>query len=424
MRVLFVTPVTLGSGETITAIHMAEALAADGDDVHFLASPFAESFVRESFPESVTELSESGGDHLETWRRTVEGFRPDVVVFADYALMEASTGCLPLSRQPGWEEALEATPGRLVTLDHFGFTSMSEGFFVGPPHLGLQYFSAPRLPEDVEVLLPCPMHEPGPVDGRVGRPFRSWPLPRGAPDARKAEARRRHLDDPDDFLVLHPVSTWATRLAEDAGLTLYDQLPRLFEAYLGDAARPVTVVSVNGGDLLEAEPGASVSVVNLDTLSKSEFEALLFAADLVLTENRLSISLGKAVCGFQTCAAWHNSHRLHELAARDPKGGGEAVQAMERDRLGSVYPWAVYPSLTPDDVEEIGLYRDNSLPEAFLDVEIFGGEETGRLLRDALEGGEVTERLESRQRAYVERLRELPASEEVLRRVAGEPGGR
>jgi hypothetical protein len=51
----------------------------------------------------------------------------------------------------------------------------------------------------------------------------------------------------------------------------------------------VTLVSVNDGSLLPQPSDGSFKIVNLPQMEFTEFENLLFSADLVITENKVSI---------------------------------------------------------------------------------------------------------------------------------------
>ncbi|MFL5383825.1 MAG: DUF6365 family protein [Longimicrobiaceae bacterium] len=414
MKVLLVTPVLAGSGETITALHLAETLAGRGHQVLFLSSPFARRFVEPRFPGRVRELGDDGADNRRRWDAALLELRPDAVVFADYALFAVPQGCAPLVDEPGWVESLDALDAALVTLDHFGFGQHSRPLELGPPHLGFfGYLRFSALPRRMQVLLPCPMHEPGPVPGRRGEPFRYWSeLPLGIPDAPRAAVRRRYLEGGEGLLVFHSVPNWTWRLAEALELPLYRYLAEILELYLDGL--PVTVVSVNNGGLLAPPPRARIRVVNLAPLPPAEYEALLFAADLVLTENRVSISMGKAVCGLQPCAVLRNGRRLLELAATLDGRLAEVVQEMERLRMGAVYPFEVFPNVTPGDLEEIGLYRGSSLPHAFRALELFGGGETRDALHALLTDPAERAALRARQRHYVDRLARLPDGAALL----------
>ena len=107
----------------------------------------------------------------------------------------------------------------------------------------------------------------------------------------------------------------------------------------------------------------------------------MFGSDLMITENRISISLGKAVCGFQICAALVNRQSTLDLVLSPDSTVRRVVSAMEGRRLASVYPFEVFPCGMAELLQQIILYRENSLTGTFCDLEIFGAEGTGTLLR-------------------------------------------
>src|SRR6266508_2623364 len=144
-KTLLVTPTA--SGETITAVHVAENLAASGHAVGFLASPFARRMIPQPFGEQVVELTGDADENFCIWREAVEAFAPDAVVFADYPILLSATSSSPLGLQPGWEEHLHGLGACLVTLDHFGFAQCEAGLSFGPPDHPSAQVTFPRLPD-------------------------------------------------------------------------------------------------------------------------------------------------------------------------------------------------------------------------------------------------------------------------------------
>ena len=419
MKVLFVAPVQQGSGETMTVLHMARQLVASGHQVRFLAAEFAGRFLRREFDREVLPLSGSGPINRARWEEALVTIDPDAVVFADYPLL-FFPGVAPLAAEPGWIESLDHVRACLVTLDHFGFAQHPMGVWMGPAHLTLAYQWIPALPERFRILLPCPMHEPSPVEERRGDPFRYWDVPLSLDEDRRRAVRRRYLGDEDGFLVAHLVSNWAWRGSEAYGLSFYRHLFRLLEGYLGPAEGRVTVVSVNNGHLLLSPPQARLSLVNTGLLPPDEFETLLLGADLVLTENRVSISVGKAVCGLRTAAVLKNSYRLLDLLERAETGVREVVQAMENAQPGTIYPYDVFPTGMVQELKDLVLYRDNSLTQAFAEVEVFGGSETSRRLCRLLGDPEERDRLRLHQKVYVDRVAALDDVPRALARLVDE----
>jgi uncharacterized protein DUF6365 len=417
MKVLFVTPVEQGSGETITCLHLAEGLRDKGHDVLFLASAFAAGFLRSQFPTQIRDLGHDGSANRSMWDSVLAEFRPDVVVFADYPLLFFEAGATPLALEPGWCESLESLPASLVTLDHFGFAQKEMGMYFGPSHLSFHYQRFPAIPRRMHILLPCPMHEPGPVSGRRGYPFRYWNLPFEQSECSRSEVRSRYLENEDDFLVFHTVPNWACGQAERMGLFLYRHLGKVLDYYLRDLPRPVTVVSVNNGSLLQAPIESGIRIVNLKPVSRVEFEGFLLHSDLVLTENSVSIAMGKAICFVRPCAVMRNSFTFRQAVDRSDGPIRELVLQMEHERMGAIFPFNVYPIGMVHELEQIVLYRDNSLTAAFRPLEIFGGTETKRQLYNLLTDDREREALKTAQLEYVRRLLQIGDGADVLQEI-------
>src|SRR5262249_7397137 len=154
-------------------------------------------------------LGSDGPSNVALWDQALRQFRPNAVVFADYPLMFWRNGMVPLAREPGWKEGLSKLQAWLVTLDHFGFAQCTMGMFFGPPHLTNEYHWFDAIPERMQIMLPCPMHEPCAVADRKGHPFRYWDAPLKITPEERAVVRERYLENGNDLLIFHTVSNWA-----------------------------------------------------------------------------------------------------------------------------------------------------------------------------------------------------------------------
>ncbi len=240
----------------------------------------------------------------------------------------------------------------------------------------------------------------------------------GVSAERRAATRRRWLNGAASaLLVFHFVPNWAAQHAGKLGLPFYDFLPQLLELYLAPLGGRVRIVSVNNGSLLRAA-GPTLRIENLASVSKEEFEALLFSADLVLTENGLSISVGKAVCGRQVAAVLRNSFTLSALMADADPAVQQVLARMEAQMLGSVYPYEAFPTVTPRDLAAIGLYAGNSLAQAFARLEVFGGSHTAAALEQLLTDDRARSDLIERQQGYIDRLAGLEDVADTVGRLA------
>lgn len=415
MRVLFVTPTQ--SGETITAVHVAKSLVDREHSVAFIASPYAHRFLPMEVSENVFELTGDAENNRCLWDRAVETFAPHAVIFADYPILVSPQSSSPLNLTGESLADLQQRKVCLITFDHFGFCQCEEELVFGPRRLCPQHVTFPVLPDGMRIMLPCPMHHPGPSEGRRGDPFRYWDLPLGLTSSLRREVRRSYLRHEDELLIMHSVPSWAWNVAETLQLPFYRFLPEILSYYLRGIDKPVTLVSVNNGRLLPQPSDGSFEIINLAPVTIMEFEKLLFSANLVITENKVSISMGKAICALQPCAVLKNRFELTELSDRMLPGRlREYVLAMEKEHPGSVFPFEIFPLDMTGELEKLCLYRNNDLVTAFEELEIFGGEKTREQFLRLLIDRSTQEALRARQQGYVEMLQRTDDATTLLER--------
>lgn len=417
MRAVFLTPSLTSSGEARTAGRIASRARRRGWTCRFLASRHTAGYL----PSSAGRVDLLGDDRTRNrrlWRRLLEDFGPDVVVFADYPLLFFSSGTAPLA-DPEWVAGLEAADPELATLDHLGLAQGRRVVYYGPPHLSQRPETVPDPPPSMTVLLPCPLHEPGAVEGRRGRPFRRPGATDGPSREAQRDVRSEFAGGEGERLVLHSVSSWARQFAAAFDLPYLAYLPRLLGGYLSGVPGGVSVVSVNGEESREPVGRDGVRYRAVGALPPDRYQTLLAAADLLLTENMVSATLGRRVVQAGPCAVLRNTITPSQIRARAGGHAREIAAAMESERPGSVFPWDVFPIWSTDDLEELGLFRGNGFTETFAELEVFGGEPTGRRLRQLLVSNEEQASLRRRQRAYVGRVEALPGAIEALEEVVG-----
>jgi hypothetical protein len=93
----------------------------------------------------------------------------------------------------------------------------------------------------------------------------------------------------------------------------------------------------------------------------------------------------------------------------------ESVLKFEGIKLGSIFPYEVFPIWQRRDVEDLGLFEQNSFADAFARVELFGGETTREQFAQLLFDEQTRGELRSRQETYVNRLSKLDDAYSVLK---------
>ena len=362
VRALFVTPTWMATGETAAALVLADSIVAGGGEAWFLASTPAAQIVRPKFGDRVQEMSADLAANQQHWRRLIEEVDPNVIIFSELRSLLA----LRLNRQfpladLSWLCDLNRLDALLVALDHVGSTPSVQKMMARlSAHALFRLISNAWRPifERMCILLPCPLHEPGKVEGRQGHPYRSMAMPLSVDPAVRAQVRARYLGEDhaeDGRLIFHSVPRWSFRLAKTLKSPLYDCLSEILTEYVADVQEPVAIVSVNDGTLLRPSPGKRVRVVNLAGLPLAEFDALMLSSDLVLTENIVSFTLAKTV-GNAPGVALVNSSTLKDILDREPEGSEirRLALQMERRRAGSVYAHVMYPMKKQDQAAAAG----------------------------------------------------------------------
>ena len=412
-RVLFVTPCIFSSGESITALHTAADLIAHGVDCWFAASAQACRILGPRFVGRIVALGETLDENQARWREAMTTLRPDAIIFADYPLLFFSSGTVPLA-DANWAAELEAFTGALLTLDHMGYAQRRQVVYFGPPHLTFGAEVTVDLPARMEILLPCPTHEPAATPKRRGVPTRYWTPGRGRAEGQAQEARRRYLECDDDILVFHSTPGWASRLAAQLRLPHYKFLAPILEHYFAAVGSRVTVVSVSEGNVLVPSGDRKVRFVNLPALDPAEYEALLAGANLVLTDNAVSLSLAKAACSLNPCAVLRNSFELAQLLERERDPITSLALAMENQQPGAIFPYDVFPVWDEATLNALGFHYASSYGQTFARLELFGGEVTRAAIAALLFDVTTQSNLRTSQSRYALAVAALPSAADVI----------
>jgi hypothetical protein len=100
---------------------------------------------------------------------------------------------------------------------------------------------------------------------------------------------------------------------------------------LAGLKRQVVVVSVHAEGLLAPVQIRGFRAINVPPMPPDEFERLIAASDLMLTDNAISVSLGKAVSLGVPCALLANGSGIAELQERRNEPGARCM----RNRTGA-----------------------------------------------------------------------------------------
>ncbi len=275
-RHLFVAVMRTAFGEVLQARRLADALVADGDHVSFVAPAEVQAALAGGpFRRGVIE---SLGAPLldELLPQLAASERCDSVCLVDLAAVVLVFGQLGLPLA-----SLREIPARVVALDLWSLAETDRVFD----------FGAIRqvIPEDalaIPQLVPVPFARP---EARGG--YNAWPSNRALAPADRAEVRRRHGLAADERVLVLATAAWQApeRALDDAMRASAQAVPPIL---LARAARAgATVVHV--GPAAWQTPGPRYR--HLPQLPPSEFQAVVAAADALVTANLSATTIATAL---------------------------------------------------------------------------------------------------------------------------------
>lgn len=429
MKILFLCAPSKAYGEINAAVTMANEAKARGARVWFLVSPLGAEVARPEYGETTFELTPNKHVNQVKFWRILKKIRPDLIVFSElYEIL-----------QPGKKPDCPLIDAELLRGLEYEQASLIFLDFIVHAGMLAEIAECPGCAEDwggtlasffqrLWVLLPCPLNEPGPVAGRRGIPFRLNSLPVLIDPDERLRVRSSILHDPDEILILRTGSTWQTKLAVERGVHLYDYLPRLFEYYLGDFPKPVTVVSISNLYQFPLAKTPQLRFVNYENLPPSEFNRLILSCDAVITDNEISYSLSK-LTGTLPGVVLNNSYTAGDILQRERPGSFLAglVERLETEHPGSVYPFRIYPLASDESAphppqgppfhavtERLG--RMESSP--FYRAELLGGDVTRRFFEWLLLDRQASEDRAKQDEGYISRLRTATTGMEVFQKIA------
>lgn len=289
MKLLHFALSTLGYGETLIGMSLADQLKAAGVESHFVISPISERVLKRS-GHSYTVIDESMGRLARLIvDDEVARFRPDALVLSDYF-----TFCGVFDRYFGlepWfveEYGLPIMPVDIWEWEHTDFTIDMCGNY--------QHEVSNRILDMDVHLRPAPLARLDDPGSKYGHPFRLW-----GEDEKVSRRTRSHLLTtfglrPTDKLVLLTVAPWQQLPPENCRedvARMSAEVPRLLTAYLAQLPESTHFLVVGQvPEPLHALPPERLHV--MPPCSPAQFSKLLGSADLLLSLNAGATTLARA----------------------------------------------------------------------------------------------------------------------------------
>ena len=430
MKVLILSLSEYSLGELHNAIFFARQVRDSGGEVFFIVPPGHEKYTRETGFQVVIWQNKSTANEGFV-RQVIAEHRPDVVVLADYYNLFLEKPVInpelviKLGIPVATFDSMNFAPGptllekEILRKSRFGQTFAK----------GLQFCTQlPALPPELAVLLTCPVNKPVQQAGALTVTLYKEPLFLSA--GRRAEVRSRFGLAPGEKLVMLAKATWAylavkIRAMEQSRALRFSYghfLQQLLQLYMQEIPSPVMVLGV--GPQMEFNRGeGQLRFASLPFLGLEEYQELLLAADLFISDNITSCSVAKAIMGgipalVLTSALISNGDGTYQAPFDLQQPVQSLLQKWEKAVPGSIFPFLVYPfgwhrELAP-------LLQDNPYREALVETEMFVARGTGKIIASMLLDEESKKALADRQSRYCQTITALPGAVEALQWVMQE----
>lgn len=403
-KAFIIAPAYLGTGETVNAIVVAEQLREKRVKCTFIASPYGANFVRDKHFDCF-EFTAQKEKNVRIIKDMIKKENPDLVVVADYYLFYLSRD-LPEYLWVGFLEDIDVTT---ITFDSIGlgreFPSYSYVVtpeLFPPPRHSIRY----RIPSFVEAII-----YPGPPFTDAG----------GAPDEycgrlytkdytvlqyNKKKIREKLGIQEDLKLVFHPVPKWSLSTLGATCPFYHSLMTDVIELYLSWLDTKMKLVCVNPSQQSLYTRG-TVQVEEFEFLPFDLFMQYLFSSDLMITDNLLSATMGKAILNRIPVLLLGNSYSIEEICSLDI---GSDVLSVVREYVekGARIPplpfWTVFKES----------YATRDIQNTFMQEELFNAREVYQMMKGILTDVAIQEELRQRQDEYVQKVQALPTMAEIV----------
>jgi hypothetical protein len=403
-KVLFISPPQFGSGEIVNAVIVAEQLREKGAECTFVVSPYAENFVKnKGFDYFVFENDKRKNIHhiKEMIERGI-----DVTVIADYFLFATDT---ELSKFL-WIGFLEDMDVTTITFDSLGIGREfpANNYIISPESFPPRKHNILyRIPSFVEALIyPCPPFS-NPEDSsdiHCGRLY--------AEDFTKVthdkSALRKELGLSEEVkLLFHPIPKWSLATQETRSIKYYPLMGDLITMQLSKLKVKAQIVCINPSDIRVYTSTEHIKAEEFKFIPFDLFMKYLFCADLLITDNIFSATMGKAILNRVPVLLLKNSHARENASSMQDIDAD--VKSLIKNRMGDApVPSLPFWSAFKDN------YAARDIQKTFMQEELLNTGGIYTIMKTLFGDPHSMEDLRKTQDEFVEKIQNLPTMADIV----------
>jgi hypothetical protein len=404
-KVLFIAPAYLGTGETVNALIVADQLSMKKVECTFVVSPYGENLLKGK-PFASFTFTDDKRKNIKTIKDMIKKEDFDVVVIADYYLFSLSRELHAFL----WINFLEDIGVTTLAFDSMGLGREfpSRNYVVlpnlfPPPTHNIQY----TVPSFVEaILFPSPPfsgseNTPDVYCGRLyEEDFSTLSYDRGT--------LREELGVDEKKLIFHPIPKWSISTLGVSSPGYYPLMADIVSMHLAQMDVDAQIVCINPSHNTLYRPTGRIQVNPFTYLPYGTFMKYLFSSDLMITDNILSATMGKAILNRVPVFYLANTYSMEEVLSRK-NTGEETLSLVEKHMEGrSDFPvlpfWVTFKKA--NGVQDV--------LETFIQEELFNSSAVYKKMKDILTDSHAQETLRSRQDEYIRKIQTLPTLAEIV----------
>jgi hypothetical protein len=445
MRILLCSTASFALGETYTIALFAKELLNSNNKCFFIAPQLGKNYLLTfGFAEEIVlklPTQKELGDqfNIESNKKLFDAFvkkaKPDFVIIADWHHFRSDGLYYYETYSLNWFD--KKIP--IGTFDHIGFApngrdnikdSFLEKIEKKIPDKKTHFKEFLPVPERISFIIrPCPHANNN--DRRDGNCFK-WAVLKD--NIKKEEIIVKKIRDlyklKNERVIFQPIGVWQDKLLSvsfsyllekaEVDYNYYEDtyFPIIFH-YLSFIEEEIAYIVISADVKKEKRiKKGNVTLIKIPPLNNNLFMEHLSATDLFITDNLMSVNLGKAVFNNILPIVFKNS--LYQDSKKEIVSPfkisdfiSEKISFLKENNL--IFPFRTFP-LGMCELED--MYQNNPFSDCFIEEEVFDEEANIKLFKDIFSKGKH-KNIFTAQNEYIKKNNDLLSAEEILMLSAG-----
>jgi hypothetical protein len=370
----------------------------------FVVSPYGENLLKDK-PFASFTFTEDKRKNIKTIKDMIKKKDFDVVVIADYYLFYLNRELTSFL----WINFLEDIGVTTITFDSIGIGREFPSYrYIGTPELfpPRKYNMMSTVPSFVEaIIFPSPPfsgseNTPDVYCGRLyEEDFSTLSYDKGT--------LRKELGLKNELVIFHPLPRWSLSTLELLSPGYYPLMADIVTMHIKRMDVDARILCVNSSQNTLYRPTGRIQVNPFTFLPFDTFMKYLFSSDLMITDNLVSATMGKAILNRVPVFLLANTYSMEDIFSLERS---DMVVPLIRNHMGENGSVPILPFWNTFKKA----YAARDFQKTYIQGELLNVEETHKKMKDILTDSHVQETLRSRQDEYIRKIQALPTMADIV----------